>query len=170
MPQLDVSTYSSQIFWLSITFSILYFTIKLKIIPLFDNLYKNRWENIDGVKKLSEQYLKEAQGIESERKKLLEDSKKRSFDILSNSDSEAKAHFSAGKTDFLNSVQKRLLETKDRLKDQEYSIEKNILEGVIPLTVDIVVKSSHDILYRDKVESYLKNNIVSIKETLDLRN
>jgi len=42
LPQLDFATYDSQIFWLIITFSILYFSISKVFLPNIVNLIKNR--------------------------------------------------------------------------------------------------------------------------------
>jgi len=169
MPQLDASTYSSQVFWLFLSFLILYFVVKIKIIPLFEDLRQKRWDNIQGTKKVAERFIKEGEEINLELKKLLENAKKRSSDMLSESDRKAKLHYSDGRLKFLSSVQERLLKTKSLLKNQESEVEKNIVEGVGPLTVDIVVKSSNNILSTDKVKSYLNNNISSLRKNLKLR-
>jgi len=169
MPQLDVSTYSSQLFWLFLSFVTLYFVIKTKIIPLFEDLRQKRWDNIHGTQRVAERFMKEGNDVHSESKKMLEIAKKKSNDILVEADREAKSHFSDGRLKFLSSVQDRLLKTKSILKDQELEVEKNIIEGVGPLTVDIVVKSSNNVLSKDKVRNYLNNNVSSIRKTLNLR-
>jgi len=169
MPQLDTSTYFSQLFWLFSSFAILYFVLKLKVIPLFDDLLQKRWDNIEGTKKTAERFVKEGEEINRECDKLLEDARKKSSDILSESESDSKLSFYNGRTKFMDSVQNRLLETKSLLNKQESELEKNILDGVESLTVDIVVKSSGKILSVSKVESYLKDNVSSIRKNFDIR-
>jgi len=169
MPQLDASTYSSQVFWLFFSFIILYFVVKVKIIPLFEDLRQKRWNNIQGTKKVAERFIKEGEEINLELKKLLENARKKSSEMISESDRKAKLHYSDGRLKFLSSVQQRLLKTKSLLKNQELEVEKNIVEGVGPLTVDIVVKSSNNILSNDKVKSYLNNNLSSLRKNLKLR-
>jgi F-type H+-transporting ATPase subunit b len=169
MPQLDTSTYSSQIFWLFSSFAFLYFMLKLKIIPLFDDLRQKRWENIEGTKEAADRFEKEGEEINREWKKLLEDARKKSGEILSKSDHDAKSYYANGRNEFLNSMQTRLSKTKSMLAKQESEVEKNILEGIAPLTVDIVVRSSGNILSKNKVDAYLKDNLSSLKKNLDFR-
>jgi len=169
MPQLDTSTYASQVFWLFVSFSILFFVVKIKIIPLFEELYKKRWDHTHGAKRKAENFLGEAKQINSDLEKSLDDAKNKSGEILSKSDYDSKASFAKRKSDFLESVHKRLEETKSILEKQEHEVEKNIIDGVVPLTTDMVVKTSGGILSRDKVEKHLKTNFSSLKKTLDFK-
>jgi len=169
MPQLDTSTYASQVFWLFVSFSILFFVVKIKIIPLFEELYKKRWDHTHGAKQKAEKFLGEAKQINSDLERSLDDAKKKSGEILSKSDYDSKASFAKRKSDFLESVHKRLEETKSILEKQEHEVEKNIIDGVVPLTTDMVVKTSGGILSRDKVEKHLKTNFSSLKKTLDFK-
>jgi len=169
MPQLDASTYSSQVFWLFLSFAILYFLIKVKIIPLFEDLRQKRWDNIQGTKKVAERFMKEGEEINLELKELLSNARKKSSEILSESDRKSKSDYSEGRLKFLSSVQDRLSKTKSLLKTQELEVEKNIVDGIGPLTTDIVVKSSDNILSEDKVKSYLNSNISSLRKNLKLR-
>ena len=49
LPQLDISTYGSQIFWLIITFSILYFSLSKVFLPHIISLVKKREHYIEGI-------------------------------------------------------------------------------------------------------------------------
>ena len=48
MPQFDLTTYSSQIFWLGICFAILYTCVSKIILPRITNIIKERSNSIDG--------------------------------------------------------------------------------------------------------------------------
>ena len=52
---------------------------------------------------------------------------------------------------------------------KEREVEKNIIDGVVPLTTDMVVKTSGGTLSRDKVENHLKTNLSSLKKTLGFK-
>jgi F-type H+-transporting ATPase subunit b len=169
MPQLDTSTYASQVFWLFISFSILFCVLKMKIIPLFEKLYQKRWDHTHGAKQEADKFTNEAKQIDIDLENSLNSAKKRSAEILSKSDYDSKASFAKRKSDFLDSVHKRLDETKSILQKQEHEVEKNIIEGVIPLTTDIVTKTSGGVLSGDKIKNYLKINLSSLKKTLDLK-
>lgn len=47
MPQFDVATYYSQIFWLSVVFCILYITVSRFIVPKLQNILNQRQNIID---------------------------------------------------------------------------------------------------------------------------
>jgi F-type H+-transporting ATPase subunit b len=48
MPQFDFTTYSSQIFWFSICFAILYLAVYFIITPRVQEIFDNRKKIIDG--------------------------------------------------------------------------------------------------------------------------
>lgn len=55
MPQLDVSTYTSQLFWLFISFTSLYLFTARVTIPRIAKIFEARWQRIEGnVKKADE--------------------------------------------------------------------------------------------------------------------
>jgi len=169
MPQLDTSTYASQVFWLFISFSVLFFVVKTKIIPLFEELYQKRWDHTHGTKQTADKFLGEAKEINVYLQKSIDDAKKKSSEILSKSDYDSKVSFAKRKSSFLESVHKRLDETKSILQGQEHEVEKNIIDGVVPLTTDMVVKTSGGTLSRDKVENHLKTNLSSLKKPLGFK-
>ncbi len=47
MPQLDISTYLSQLFWFTTFFFLLYFILSHFILPKIENTIKKRYETID---------------------------------------------------------------------------------------------------------------------------
>lgn len=59
MPQLDFTTYSSQIFWFLICFSILYFFLSKIILPRIGEIIKNRQDLIEENITKSEKLQKE---------------------------------------------------------------------------------------------------------------
>jgi len=46
MPQLDTTTYVSQIFWLILTFGVLYYLLSKKLLPMLEGALQNRQERI----------------------------------------------------------------------------------------------------------------------------
>jgi len=60
MPQFDISTYTSQIFWLLITFFSLWFLLSVFIIPRIENIKEQRRLRIDGFIEKAEKLNKKA--------------------------------------------------------------------------------------------------------------
>lgn len=65
MPQFDTLTFSSQIFWLIITFGLLYIIIKNFVVPKAEQIFNNRKNTIDN-------QLEEATLLNAETEKLKE--------------------------------------------------------------------------------------------------
>lgn len=84
LPQLEVSTYSSQIFWLFITFSILYFFISKSFIPKILDILKKREEYFFRFHDEISVLLKKIENIKLTNKNILENSKNQVSEISKN--------------------------------------------------------------------------------------
>ncbi|XP_022778766.1 uncharacterized protein LOC111320353, partial [Stylophora pistillata] len=82
MPQLDVSTYTSQLFWLAVCFSILYWTLKNHIIPRLHQLLQKRWEHTEGMQEEAEHLQKQAEAVNQECENSLDEARERSHEIV----------------------------------------------------------------------------------------
>jgi F-type H+-transporting ATPase subunit b len=65
MPQFDFTTYSSQIFWLALCFSILYFFVSNVILPRIREIQKERKSTIDGDLSATHATEKELQALQA---------------------------------------------------------------------------------------------------------
>lgn len=81
MPQFDINTYPSQIFWLLLTFGILYFIISNFIIPKAESIIKNReifisryiedaHNNANAIENLNKEYNSILESINNEVEKI----------------------------------------------------------------------------------------------------
>ena len=66
MPQLEITTYPSQIFWLVVSFLILYLIMSKIIIPKISSVIKNRESKIKNNIHISEQMYKDTEIINNE--------------------------------------------------------------------------------------------------------
>ena len=66
MPQLEITTYPSQIFWLVVSFLILYLIMSKIIIPKISSVIKNRESEIKNNIHISEQMYKDTEIINNE--------------------------------------------------------------------------------------------------------
>lgn len=60
MPQLDFSTYSSQIFWLIVCFSVLLWFSGKHFLPALSKILKDRWFLIEGTRENAEKLVLES--------------------------------------------------------------------------------------------------------------
>ncbi|MDC0344677.1 hypothetical protein OAN22_00795 [Alphaproteobacteria bacterium] len=63
MPQLDITTYISQFFWLTLCFAGLYTLLSKYVLPRAEKLTQQRWETTDGKQQEAATVHDKAQGV-----------------------------------------------------------------------------------------------------------
>lgn len=81
MAQLDVSTWASQIFWLVITFAVLYFVLAKFILPKIDEGLTNRGDRIADDLEEAARMNQEAQQAELDYQQAMADAKAKAHNI-----------------------------------------------------------------------------------------
>lgn len=117
MPQLDTSTYLSQIFWLLLTFLSLWFVMSWFIIPRIEDIMEQRRQKIDGFIQKAEKINKQAlQSLDKYEKALKKAKEKANLRIKQN------------KTDLVKTISEKHAEIEDilnrKIADNEYMLEK----------------------------------------------
>jgi F-type H+-transporting ATPase subunit b len=91
LPQLDVSTYPGQIFWLAVTFAILYFYFSRKALPEISGVIENRHEHIQSNLHTAEKLRKEADEAQAHYEALLEHARTESSKLMNDAAANVKA-------------------------------------------------------------------------------
>lgn len=118
MPQLDVSTYSSQIFWLIICFFSLYFIMAQLILPKIGDIIEQRQNKIDDYINKAEEIKKQAESSLNKYQKALSEASQAASKELEKTQNEL--------TDFINQKQKELdAKLRDKIATSEAEIENN---------------------------------------------
>ena len=84
MPQLEISTFPSQIFWLVLSFVILYIVLSRIVVPRISSTIKQRENEIKNNLHLSEQLFKDTEIINEEIEKVKNDTNKEAQEIINN--------------------------------------------------------------------------------------
>lgn len=92
MPQLDFSTFSSQVFWLFITFTVFYLVMARVAIPAIVSVRQNRQERIAGDLDRAEKSRVEAETIEQQYKSSVAETAHQSSDIMAEASQTIAAH------------------------------------------------------------------------------
>ena len=77
MPQLDVSTFSSQIFWVLVGFLLVYIFMSTVVTPALKGTLDNRASHVDAILKNVEKLRTEAEKLEDEAEYSLENARKK---------------------------------------------------------------------------------------------
>ena len=82
MPQLDFSTFASQIFWLIVTFGSLYYILAVHSLPRVREVLQSRQDRIRGDLDKAESMKREAEHIEAEYNEALKAARQKATEVL----------------------------------------------------------------------------------------
>ena len=119
MPQLDISNFSSQIFWFLLCFVFLYFYLNKIIIPRIDKIILNR-------KKIIEDDTNRSFALQQKIDKL----KQESFDIRNSSNIDYKNKIDQAHKKALNSRDIAILKLNDRIETMSINSKDEIIKFV----------------------------------------
>ena len=94
MPQFDVSSFSSQLFWLAITFTALYFIVSRFIAPKAESILTARNRCMEEDISYASDYKQKAETLEIEKKEKLTEVNARVEDLQQRAMSILESHFS----------------------------------------------------------------------------
>lgn len=159
MPQLDFYTFTSQIFWLIISFSILYAFSKIVIIPGFELVKQNRQNLLSNNLLEVEKITQEVDLIKTELAAKFSKTKQDMHRIIQNKAIELQN----------NALDKIALLEKDLMKkENKFFIEiKNYKKNTDHMIADIAYKITEEIcrkIFKLEIENeVIKTEIVSIR-------
>ena len=122
LPQLDISTYWSQIFWLVVTFSVLYLSLSKVFLPNIMSLVKRRQDYMNGIYQNIEIENGQIRELKNENLSLQDATKKQVEDIIK----AAKMRADVVNTDVRDLTEKNLSAIKKELESNlKLEIEGN---------------------------------------------
>lgn len=156
MPQLDPSSFPSQLFWLVASFIILYVVMSRIALPKIAGALQNRQEkigdDIDRAKKLKE----EAAKLEKEYKKLTEDNKAKSNALIFSAQEEARKYSDAKHADVAKDIAKKSVDAEKKIADARAKALGEIESVAAGLTKSLVEKVGLSGVDSAKIESAVK--------------
>jgi F-type H+-transporting ATPase subunit b len=146
LPQLDVQTYASQIFWLITSFIVLYFLVAKVAMPRISEVLEERQERIEDDLDKAETLKKEADVVRVEYEKALMLARERAHDVTQQAKEEINRNGVEAEANANKKMSKMLKEAEDRIrsaraeiiKDSDGvadTIEKNVARTVVADTV-----------------------------------
>lgn len=133
LPQFDPSTFASQIFWLAVTFAVLYTIFARKTLPAISSTLENRRMHIDGDLDTAARLREDAAKAQKTYENLLNDARTEATRLLNEAIAESKAHaekkmkeLQAKAAQEVETVGKKLEDGKRRALDDMTSIAAEI--------------------------------------------
>lgn len=141
MPQLEIASYFSQLFWLAICFAIvLLFSWRISL-PRLAVLLQQRWEQIEGQKKLAHTLRMEAEALQHAHDQTLEHAHHQAKEIVLHADRQVKLIFEQEKARISETMKKNITVTEARLLEKKEQISKEMPKILRELTHEIIKKT-----------------------------
>ena len=154
MPQLNPEFWFSQIFWLTITFGILFLILSKFILPKIRNNLENRKSQIIENIEISDRQKKDSENKLQQYEKIILETKAKANNIFNSSKEKVKSDLDKKRLDFDEEISKNF-----------ENIEKEIVElknSSFPKINSIAVETSTEIIKKLLGEDINKSNIATI--------
>lgn len=139
MPQLDFYWAASQLFWLSISFGLLYYIMAKVALPRMDSVLQNREDKRMQDLEEADNYQFQAQDIEHRCKKLLEEAHAKAGAMLDEARKEAAKSVDESMARLDKDLDKKLAEAQKSIADSQQKARESMYEIATELS-QIVVK------------------------------
>ena len=125
MPQLDVSTFSSQIFWLVVSFTALFLIVWRIGVPKISHILETRQKRIDDNLLRAEEFKREAEAALKIYEASLEEARSEAQAILVEASTLLAEEFNAREAELIKALSKRISESEENISNTvDNAIEK----------------------------------------------
>lgn len=157
LPQLDPSTYPSQIFWLVILFGVLYLVFSRRVLPTISSTLENRREHIDSGFSTAEKLQKEAAEVHDAYEKILHDARLKADALYGEIEQSIQAKSAKEVKEFNERIEKETRLTEARLEKAQKEIRAEmdvIVAEVARQAAEKIIGVSADI---SQIKSMIKD-------------
>ena len=164
MPQLEISTFPSQIFWLVVSFLILYIIMAKVIVPRISSVIKNRENEIKNNIDISEQLYRDTEIINDEIEKIKNDTETEAREIINNLRININKKINENNQILKNKLEKKLEKDEKNIFKKKEKVLKEIDKIAFNLSQEIIKKiSNNKNVKKNKLKQIIKNNLKNIR-------
>lgn len=156
MPQLDPSTFASQLFWLFATFVPLMIGIHVWVAPNLKRILKKRWDRIEGTLDRAERLTQEAQALRAEAEAALLAAHKDSLQMIRAAQEEIAQDISQKQHAFAAETAERIQEAQDKIQFAKQKALKEAEKVVLETTNAMLMKLLGQEVDTGQVESEIR--------------
>lgn len=141
MPQLDVSTYPSLIFWLVITFGFTFLVLKFYITPKMSEILNQRKEKIDTDLFEAKKSREDAENSKLNQESSIVEAKEKAFQIISEATEKSKRDIQSFEKGSKEKLSKKLADAEKSITNSK----NDSLKVVNEIATDIAISLSHKV-------------------------
>tara|TARA_B100000315_G_C14562453_1_gene581193 strand:- start:833 stop:1327 length:495 start_codon:yes stop_codon:yes gene_type:complete len=163
MPQLEISTFPSQIFWLCVSFIVLYILLSSIVIPKISSVIKGRETEIKNNINNSEKLYIETEKINDEFEKIKKETENKARSIINSLKESTNKKIAENNELLKKNLEKKLEKSELEINAKKKSVLKNINKITLDISQEIVKKLSLDKnINKKKLIPLIKKNIKEI--------
>lgn len=147
MPQLDPSSYSSQIFWLVLAFVLLYVLLHFITVPMIQKILQRRQDIMVNNLKNAENFKKEAELIEEQYNLSIKEAHARSASIIQEANNKINREMSLRLQELDQVIKEHTRTAEERSKFLKQELSKNFIiqaESLSTILVEKIIGSKPD--------------------------
>ncbi len=135
MPQLEIATFASQIFWLAVTFIILYFYLAKGPLPVIREVLSNRQSRISNDLKKAESLKEEAEAAQADFTTVIIQARQKAHELLGN----AKAKIDSEEAARNAKIDQNFAQQSKEAERRIVTLRKEATEKLIPVAAQAAV-------------------------------
>lgn len=156
MPQLDVATFPSLIFWLLVSFGILYLGLRYLVVPKLSETLEARFLKIKNHLKSAETLQKKAEEINHETEKKIQQARLDSQEHLSKTNSEILEFIHLKDQELSKKFYERHLALDKKIEMQRLKIESELKAHLKDIVKDVLERMSFNNISEDQIKDIIK--------------
>ncbi len=136
MPQLDPSSFASQLFWLTISFLLLYVLVVRWMLPRIHGLLQQRENRISSSLSEAERLQKEAEDLEAHYHKQLADVRKKATSTITKAKQDVQQKLDQQHADLQKKMQQKIHKAEQGLAKAQEEAQQKIEDATATLAAD----------------------------------
>lgn len=136
MPHLEFHTYAGQLFWLAVTFVVLYFTLSRVVLPRISDVLETRGKIIADDLEKAETLKDEAETVSAKQEKLIRETGEKARKMIDESSAKAKAAVDKKRAELTSKLDEKLAKAEKEIA----KIEKESVSVIETISADLSKK------------------------------
>jgi F-type H+-transporting ATPase subunit b len=165
MPQLDFATYASQIFWLSVIFTILYYYLSKGPLPVIREVLHSRQSRIANDLKKAESLKKEAESAEEDFTTAIADARQKASKILLDAYSKAAEEEAVRNA----KVEKTFSEQNKEAEQRIIGLRKDAAIRLIPIATEAAILMTEKLIGKKVDFKHAEAVVMEIKKEISIK-
>lgn len=153
LPQMDASTFASQLFWLAITFGILFFAMRNVIIPRLGGIIEERKDRIADDLDQAAEFKQQAEDAQSAYELALSNARAKAQNIAGDTRKAIDEQISSMQSSMEEQLSGKVADAESRINTMKESAEASVRDAAIDTTRAIVEALIEEVPTRESVEA-----------------